>query len=72
MTEIVNIRGAVVSVRDDLAARVIVCTRCKGFKTVMVRDLECWNCGPYLWFWMGHEERCPQCSGRGLFYEVGV
>ncbi len=71
MTEVSRKGDATVSVRDDLAPRVVaVCVRCRGFKTVWITDCSCgdlWRLGFHIW--AGHYERCPACRGRGLFYE---
>lgn len=64
MVEIVNIKGNVVSVRDDLAERVAVCRRCKGFKKLCKTDY--FRFDPFLWMW--HDIVCPSCNGKGLYY----
>lgn len=66
MIEVVNIRGNTIAVRDDLAARVTICTRCKGFKLVTRTFYQQWS--PF--FWLYGYVPCPQCDGRGMFYEA--
>ncbi len=70
MVEIVKIGSSTVSVREDIADRVIaVCRRCKGFKTIWVTDCKSSN-WPSLdgYFWVGHQATCPICAGHGLYY----
>jgi len=66
MIEVVRIGSATISIRDDLAERVIaVCLRCKGFGTLLKTD--CYLFDPFYWF--GYEIICPICGGKGLYHD---
>ena len=69
MIEVVKIGSSTISVRDDLADRVIaVCLRCKGFKSLWRTEYRRGDYGRPGIIWVGHQVVCPRCEGKGLYY----
>lgn len=75
MVNVVDYRLGTISVRDDVAERVIaVCIKCKGFKTgwrTLCASRNWPSLEPGSWR-MLEKIICPMCDGQGLFYTPRV
>lgn len=64
MIEVVRIKDATISVREDKVNGLSICFRCAGFKTVgRVHYL-----GLSSMLAIVHNEWCEVCGGQGLFF----